>query len=140
MASAVVVAGNVPFFDLCMVMQKINDTQGTEKKKGIFRKFLERWRQAYSKLPGENRVEDDTFFPAMRMFLPALDKDRPSYGMKEVVLAKYYIDALGIAKESADAKKLLNYKAPASARRDAGDFAAVAYVILKDRCQTEKGS
>ena len=34
----------------------------------------------------------------------------------KVVLAKYYIDVLNIAKESQDAKKLLNYRAPSSAK------------------------
>eukprot|EP00795_Rhopilema_esculentum_P013203 gene13203-4019_t len=83
---------------------------------------------------GQVACQNDTFFPAMRLFLPSLDKERPSYGMKEVVLAKYYIDVLNIAKESDDAKKLLNYRAPSSARHIAGDFASVAYLVLKDRC------
>ena len=34
----------------------------------------------------------------------------------QVVLAKYYIDVLNIAKESEDAKKLMNYRAPSSAK------------------------
>ena len=53
----------------------------------------------------------------MRLLLPQLDKSRPAYGMKETVLAKYYIDILNIAKDSVDAKKLLNYRAPTSAKQ-----------------------
>ena len=34
----------------------------------------------------------------------------------QVVLAKHYIDVLGIAKDSADGKKLLNYRAPNHAK------------------------
>ncbi|XP_065897200.1 DNA ligase 4-like isoform X2 [Dysidea avara] len=75
----------------------------------------------------------------MRLLIPHLDKLRPAYGMKEVVLAKYYIEILNISKESADAKKLLNFRAPHAAKQDAGDFAAVAYFVLKNRCP-EKGS
>ncbi|XP_065052274.1 DNA ligase 4-like [Rhopilema esculentum] len=129
------VACQVPFFDLCMVIQKIDDSQGKEKKKDIFKKFLHRWREVHIRIHRDiNNNKNDTFFPAMRLFLPSLDKERPSYGMKEVVLAKYYIDVLNIAKESDDAKKLLNYRAPSSARHIAGDFASVAYLVLKDRC------
>jgi len=38
------------------------------------------------------------------------------------VLAKYYIEALGIAKESSDAQKLLNYRAPSAAKQVQGLF------------------
>ena len=48
----------------------------------------------------------------MRLLLPHLDRQRPAYGLKEVALAKQYIDILNIAKESSDAQKLLNYRAP----------------------------
>lgn len=53
----------------------------------------------------------------MRLLIPQLDKGRPAYGMKETVLAKYYIEILSIAKDSVDAKKLLNYRAPTSAKQ-----------------------
>lgn len=53
----------------------------------------------------------------MRLLLPQLDKGRPAYGMKETALAKHYIEVLNIAKDSVDAKKLLNYRAPASAKQ-----------------------
>ncbi len=48
-----VVAAQVPFFDLCMVMQKISDAQGKDKKKEIFKKFLNHWRQAHTKIHGD---------------------------------------------------------------------------------------
>jgi DNA ligase-4 len=53
----------------------------------------------------------------MRLLLPQLDKGRPAYGMKETALAKHYIEILNIAKDSVDAKKLLNYRAPSSAKQ-----------------------
>ena len=53
----------------------------------------------------------------MRLLLPHLDRQRPAYGMKEIALAKHYIDILNIAKESLDAKKLLNYRAPHTAKQ-----------------------
>ena len=58
----------------------------------------------------------------MRLMIPQVDKSRPAYGMKETALAKHYIDVLNIAKDSRDAKKLLNYRAPTAAQqvRDRG--------------------
>lgn len=53
----------------------------------------------------------------MRLLLPHLDRQRPAYGMKETALAKHYIDILNIAKEGPDAKKLLNYRAPHTAKQ-----------------------
>lgn len=59
----------------------------------------------------------DTFYPAMRLLLPQLDRQRPAYGMKETALAKHYIDILSIAKDSTDAQKLINYRAPHAAKQ-----------------------
>ena len=53
----------------------------------------------------------------MRLLLPHLDRQRPAYGLKEVALAKQYIDILKISKESSDAQKLLNYRAPNASKQ-----------------------
>ena len=53
----------------------------------------------------------------MRLLLPHIDRARPAYGLKEVALAKHYIEILNIAKESTDAQKLLHYRAPQNARQ-----------------------
>eukprot|EP00058_Branchiostoma_floridae_P013009 XP_002598497.1 hypothetical protein BRAFLDRAFT_118305 [Branchiostoma floridae] len=82
---------------------------------------------------------EDSFYPAMRLILPQCERERIAYGIKEFTLAKYYIEILGLAKDSSDALKLLKYRAPSHAKGEAGDFAAVAYFVLKNRCP-EKGS
>jgi len=56
----------------------------------------------------------------MRLLVPQVDKSRPAYGLKETALAKQYIDILNIAKDSRDAKKLLNYRAPTAAQQVRG--------------------
>ena len=53
----------------------------------------------------------------MRLLLPHIDRSRPAYGLKEVALARHYIDILNIAKESTDAQKLLHYRAPHAAKQ-----------------------
>ena len=62
-------------------------------------------------------LQSDTFFSVMRLLVPQADKSRPAYGLKEPALAKQYIDVLNIAKDSRDAKKLLNYRAPTAAQQ-----------------------
>lgn len=54
--------------------------------------------------------QDDTFYPALRLLLPASDKQRGVYGVKETALAKLYIKILCLAKDSPDAQRLLNFK------------------------------
>ncbi|XP_068735127.1 DNA ligase 4-like [Montipora capricornis] len=134
------VAAQVPFYDLCCLLEKISETSGTEKKKKILSTFVSSWREAHGKLHKDTSKTTDSFYSAMRLLLPQLDKERGAYGIKEVVLAKYYIDILSIGKDSVDGRKLLNYRAPKNAKQDSvADFASVAYFVLKNRCP-EKGS
>ena len=65
----------------------------------------------------------------MRLLLPQLDRQRPAYGMKETALAKHYIDILSIAKESADAQKLLNYRAPHTAKQVGGACVIITGIL-----------
>eukprot|EP00731_Ephydatia_muelleri_P008253 Em0004g591a len=133
------VASQIPFHDLCALMEKIHKTQGTDKKK-ILSSFIERWRETHARLyHTDAATTTDTFFAIMRLLLPELDRARLAYGMKETALAKHYIEVLNISKESTDAQKFLHYRAPLIAKEEAGDFADVAYFALKSRCP-EKGS
>ena len=61
--------------------------------------------------------QTDTFYAAMRLLLPHIDRARPAYGLKEVALAKHYIEILSISKESTDSQKLLHYRAPQNAKQ-----------------------
>ena len=74
-------------------------------------------------------------FSAMRLILPDLDKERDNYGMKEGVLAKYLADALGLSKDSEDAKKLINWrKGGQRAGSNAGNFPVVAAEVVLVSC------
>ena len=44
------VAEQVPFFDLCSLLEKISATNGTDKKKKILKSFVEQWRGAHNRL------------------------------------------------------------------------------------------
>ncbi|CAI8037333.1 DNA ligase 4, partial [Geodia barretti] len=112
------VAAEVPFQDVCGLMERVQKTSGLEKKKRILASFLEKWREEHTRIhPTDSATTKDTFYPAMRLLLPHIDRARPAYGLKEVALAKHYIDILNISKESTDAQKLLHYRAPQNAKQ-----------------------
>jgi len=133
------VASKVPFHQFAVLLEKIQALSGGDAKKKLLKDFLEEWRAFDAKLHAGDPSQPDTFFPAMRLLLPHLDRDREAYGIKEHTLAKLYIELLGLGKDSPAAHKLLNYRAPSNAKGDAGDFASVAYWVLKPRC-AEQGT
>ncbi|KAJ3173835.1 DNA ligase (ATP) [Geranomyces variabilis] len=123
-------ASRASFFELCKCLQNILLKRG--KNAGSVRKeklaeYMKEWRST-----------GGDFHPALRLMLPHLDKARSSYGMKEKMLAKAYIEVLGLAPNSPDADSLLNYKNPAkSIQATAGDFPGVLYHVLKGRSSVE---
>jgi DNA ligase-4 len=108
-----------------------------EEKKRILQKFHQFWLDSSDKMRENTSTDekiDDNYYPVLRLLLPY--DDRRVYGLKENRLAKCLIDALCIAPKSDDAQKLLNYRAPTHVRSE-GDFASVAYFVLKNRCQED---
>nr|XP_029118623.1 DNA ligase 4 isoform X2 [Elaeis guineensis] len=74
------------------------------------------------------------YFSAVRLILPGLDRERGSYGLKESALAAALVDALGLAKDSPDALRLINWrKGGARSGANAGNFALVAAEVLQRR-------
>ena len=79
------------------------------------------------------RAANTSLYPVARLLLPALDKDRGSYRIKETLLAALYTSFLQLGPTSKDALLLKNFRAPKSNPGDTGDFAAVLYTVMKDR-------
>ncbi|NP_001081114.1 DNA ligase (ATP) 4 [Xenopus laevis] len=131
------VASQVPFADLCCTLEKIQKCKNRTEKSHIFKQFVDSWRKFHDALHKNRPKTTDSFYPAMRLVLPQLERERMAYGIKETMLAKLYIKVLGLPKEGKDALKLLNYRTPTSSHSDAGDFAAIAYFVLKSRCRKE---
>lgn len=75
------------------------------------------------------------FYPAMRLILPDKDRERAMYGLKEKVLARYFIKILKIDKNSEDGYNMLNWKQPGknSAGARAGDFPGRVHEVLVKR-------
>lgn len=46
------VASQVPFTHICVLLEKIRNAQGTEKKKKILKTFVDSWRDTHKSLYG----------------------------------------------------------------------------------------
>lgn len=131
------VAAQVPFRDLCGILEKIQKTKLRPDKSKILGDFIGSWRKFHSALHQDKRKTTDSFYPAMRLIVPPFERERMAYGIKESMLAKLYIDVLGLPKNGPEANKLLNYRAPTTSQGEAGDFAGMTYFVLKKRCTSE---
>lgn len=103
-----------------------------EQRRQIIERFFSRWR---------NEVGNDVY-PAMRLILPDIDRERPMYRLKEQAIGKLLVKIMRISPSSDDAKSLINWKVPGKtmASRMAGDFAGRCFEALKKRpLRTEQG-
>ncbi|KAL6523658.1 DNA ligase (ATP) [Orobanche gracilis] len=118
----------IKFSVLCSLFIWTQRTNSTFKKCSKLRKSLNTF------------CTDANFFPAMRLILPNLDRERGTYGLKEHVLATCLIDALAISKDSDDAVRLINWrKGGAKTGSSVGNFALVATEVLQRRQGTASG-
>jgi len=137
------VAAQVPFLHLCTTLEKIQRCRLRPDKSKFLRDFMESWRRFHAALHKEAAATTgDSFYPAMRLLVPSFERERLAYGIKESMLAKLFIDVLGLPKNGPEANKLLNYRAPSSSssaqQGEAGDFASMAYFVLKKRCSGQQ--
>ncbi|KAK2908901.1 hypothetical protein Q8A67_004738 [Cirrhinus molitorella] len=131
------VAAQVPFIDLCTVLENIQKTKLRPDKSKILKDFIDSWRNFHAALHKDNSNATDSFYAAMRLIVPQFERERMAYGIKENMLAKLYIEVLGLPKNGTEANKLLNYRAPTTSQGEAGDFALTAYFVLKKRCTSQ---
>ncbi|RLM66518.1 putative DNA ligase 4 [Panicum miliaceum] len=117
-------AAKVRFGLLVAMFQAMSGDKRSAKKRARLRAFLDR---AY--VPSGGR---DDYFSALRLVLPGLDRERGTYGLKEAALAAVLVDALGIAKDSPDAVRLINWRRSGGGR-NAGNFALVSAEVLQRR-------
>lgn len=107
---------------VCSLFSWMQRSKSLGKKRSKFRKFLDTF------------CNPRDYFPAIRLVLPNLDRERGTYGLKESVLATCLIDALGMSRDSQDALRLLNWrKGGAQTGANAGNFSLVAAEVLQCR-------
>ncbi|KAJ1554322.1 DNA ligase (ATP) [Nowakowskiella sp. JEL0078] len=118
-----------PFRDLCKVFDRIASREKSTQKKEFLASYFMNWRSSGGDI-----------FPALRLIIPELDKERTTYGLRESTLAKTYIEVIGIAKDSADAMSLMNFKSSVAGgihnwvhQRHAGNFPQVLKNVIQAR-------
>ncbi|RKP08473.1 ATP dependent DNA ligase domain-containing protein [Thamnocephalis sphaerospora] len=127
----------LPFSEVCKLIETLATKRVTEVKQRLLGRFIEAWRIRYG-----------SFYPVLRLLLPHLDVERPTYRFKEATLARSYVDAIGLARESPDAQRLLKWQASWTGRNDvprdrrrrpgtqqssAGDLGQVVASVLQPR-------
>ncbi|WRT63833.1 uncharacterized protein IL334_000758 [Kwoniella shivajii] len=120
-----------PHFSLlCTMMDRLR-TEEASKRKDILSRFMELWRI---------KVGND-LYPLIRLLLPDRDRERPVYNLKEAMLAKCYIEVLGLDRHSDAAMRLIKWKQPIDGQADShsGDFARVCYYEIAARSTVEQG-
>lgn len=71
--------------------------------------------------------KDVSSFPVLRLFIPGLDTERDSYGIKTKTLGNLFVKALAINSNSEDGKKLTLKTVTGD------DYGTVVYNVMKDR-------
>ncbi|XP_061641714.1 DNA ligase 4 [Phyllopteryx taeniolatus] len=132
-----IVAAQVPFLHLCNTLEKIQKLKLRPEKSKTLGDFIESWRTFHQALHKDEPKATDSFYPAMRLIVPSFERERLAYGIKESMLAKLYIDVLCLPKKGPEANKLLNYRTPTTSPGESGDFAGMAYFVLKKRCTSQ---
>lgn len=62
------------------------------------------------------------------------------FGIKETVLAKIYVELLGLSPKHNDGHRLLSWKAPTAAHTVSGDFPSVLVDVMKNRVSYDSKS
>ncbi|WWD08963.1 hypothetical protein V865_007078 [Kwoniella europaea PYCC6329] len=120
-----------PHFSLlCTMMDRLR-TEEASKRRDILRRFMDLWRI---------KVGND-LYPLIRLLLPDRDRERPVYNLKEAMLAKCYIEVLGLDRHSEAAMRLIKWKQPVDGKAEShsGDFARVCYYEIAARSTVEQG-
>ncbi len=137
------------FYVLCSIMDRMR-TEAAGKRHEILTRFMDAWRL---------KVGND-LYPLIRLLLPDVshcrvlhklggmlsscrkrDRERPVYNLKEAMLAKCYIEVLGLDKHSEAAQHLIKWKQPVDGQANtiSGDFARVCYNAIAARSTVEVG-
>ncbi|GAA5981421.1 hypothetical protein JCM10908_004104 [Rhodotorula pacifica] len=119
----------LPFGVLCSIYDELEKATRTKHKhksetKGqMIETFFRLWRE---------RIGND-LYPVVRLMLPERDTRRRTYNLKEQKLAKALVEALDLPRNSTAAIKLEHWKTPTKDDPGAGEFASVAYDVIKSR-------
>lgn len=118
---------DIKFEMITKFFQKINDLKG--KKKG---EFLDRFFKEYLFVQDRKHA-----FAYLRLILPHLDRERGTYGLKEISLGRVISESFGLPQK--EAQRLKHYKNPNHHPQGTpvGDFVGVMHSVIKDLCKAK---
>ncbi|WVQ80875.1 hypothetical protein IAT38_002982 [Cryptococcus sp. DSM 104549] len=119
------------FYLLCDIMGRLRRFDPA-KRRVTLERFFDLWRA---------KVGPD-LYPVIRLLLPDRDRERPVYKLKEALLARCYIEVLGLKRDSEDAQRLIKWKQPAVEGQNnsgSGDFARQCFNAISARSTVQDG-
>lgn len=117
------------FKDLCSFFESFTRINRGSEKSSCLRNFIQ---DSKEKIALNNKTNADrmaSFYGLVRLIVPASDRDRGPYGMKEYKFARVIIKMLCLPPKSPDAMQLSSFRATAT--MSVRDFAESAYYVLR---------
>ncbi|CAH2050732.1 unnamed protein product, partial [Iphiclides podalirius] len=124
--AVLVAADKVPFEELCTLFDSLKIKKKNEKF-FLLTNYIDDFRLQVAQITEE---KDSSFYPILRLLLPALERDRNPYNIKEARLGNILVRALDWNRKSQDSQKLLN---PHSNKIHHKDYVSVVCDVLKTR-------
>ncbi|XP_063549082.1 DNA ligase 4 [Cydia strobilella] len=129
-------AEDMPFAQLCDLLERLHKRKKEwSEQDNILTAFFDEFRLVAARITGKKNC---SLFPVMRLLLPALDRERGAYHLKETSLGSTLVRVLALPPTSADALRLTSYRSVSNAQDS--DLAGVAYFVLKNRFARQPGS
>lgn len=119
-----------PFRELCKMLDSMACVNTKESARRLHRReclkqFFDTWRKVYG----------NDLYTCVRLLLPELDRERAAFGLKESHLARLYLNALGLDRQTSSvAKQLLEWRRVSHDNQStAGDFAKLLFTVIENR-------
>ncbi|XP_063357900.1 DNA ligase 4 [Cydia amplana] len=126
----------MPFAQLCDLLERLHKKKKERPEQDkILTAFFDEFRLEAAGITGKKNC---SLFPVMRLLLPALDRERGAYHLKETSLGSTLVRVLALPPTSPDALRLTSYRSVGNAQDS--DLAGVAYFVLKNRLARQPGS
>lgn len=122
------IAALIKFSVLCKVFEETRAAKKQEKSNALIT-FIQEYKETALKLRKDNNNVLISFYPALRLILPILERERGPYGLKEHTLGKRIVKMLCLPPQGGDAMRLTNFRLTDSS--SVKDFADSAYWVLR---------
>ncbi|XP_061709424.1 DNA ligase 4-like [Cydia pomonella] len=104
----------MPFAQLCDLLERLHKKKKERQEQDkILTAFFDEFRLKAARITGKKNCN---LFPVMRLLLPALDRERGAYHLKETSLGSTLVRVLALPPTSPDALRLTSYRSVGNAQ------------------------